>query len=1152
MNTNALKNFAREARIKLLDLVGRKMDYVLNTDTAELRGKAEQIKKLREEISKLGREQVIEKVAYTWFNRLMALRFMDANDYTNPKIVTPTEGNVIPEILQEAKAGNIEADLRIDKNRLNDLLDGRSTVSDPQTEAYKTLLIAVCNYWNTAMPFMFERISDYTELLLPDDLLSEFSIVSYIREGMTDEECKEEELIGWLYQFYIADKKDDVFEGLKKNIKITAENIPAATQLFTPRWIVRYMVENTLGKLWLTFKPNSKLREYMPYFIEAPEGNEPAPMPEGIKSVTDIRFLDPCQGSGHVLVYAFVLFTKIYEEEGYNNNEIPTLILQHNLRGIDIDDRAAQLAAFALTMKARSYYPRFLRNPIQPHVIALENVSEETIIQAVKLPISVKGKKIVAHKDLTLHLLTQADNFGSLIQIDPEEITSIQIQQGSIWQEQQQELKEQAEYLSQQYHCVVTNPPYAGARNMNEFLKSWLDVNYYAGSNDLFSAFIIRCSSMTLPKGFTGMITLHGWMFISTFSELRKWLLDSCSYNSLVHIGGNSFPSMNSQIARAVSFVFQAKQDEEIYNTVCFDLDSVKNSHGVDKDALFISRLNEKGFIIKDFQKFQKVQSNTFLYSISDNLLNIFINNDTIGKLAKPKQGLATGDNGRFVRFWYEVSYKTQYKSSNDQSKWYNYNKGGDYRKWYGNNQFVVNWENDGFAIRNNLDKNGKPRSAIRNPSFYFKPGITYSLIGNTSFCARKYYEGHLFDVGGSGLFVNNELEMLLLGIANSVVGSYLLSKLNPTINFQVGDIANIPIVIPPENIKLEIEKLVKENIEIAKEESSFWEDNYEFKGYNNLNNHEKSQEFFVDITNYAIKQIQTLFNNEQLLNSIFINLYSIENGAGLTESLTINLYGLWKKENRDIVIDKNDILLNCILNFVSYSVGCINGRYCIDKPGIILANQGETIEDFLNHIPCPSFIPDEDNIVPVLDGEWFTDDIVGRFKEFLKVSFGEEHFTENLKFLEDTLGKDIRKYFVKDFYNDHIKRYKKRPIYWMFSSPKGSFKALIYMHRYRPDTVSTLLNDYLRAFISKLEARKQNCTGISITESASARERTQAAKEIVSIDTMLKELKDYEKKLFEVAAQKIEIDLDDGVKVNYQKFKDVLIPIKGLEKEEE
>ncbi|WP_159471208.1 BREX-1 system adenine-specific DNA-methyltransferase PglX [Dyadobacter sp. 3J3] len=1130
------------------------MEFVLSQDTAGLRGKEKEIAQLRKKIEQVGRMQLVENVAYTWFNRLMALRFMDANGYTIPKVVTPLEGMSNPEILQNALAGHIEPELKLDRKRLDDLLDGRTATADAHTEAYKMLLIAVCNQLFTVMPFMFERISDYTELLLPDDLLSEYSIVTDIRNGMTDEDCKQEEIIGWLYQFYIADKKDSVFAGLKKKIKITPENIPAATQLFTPRWIVRYMVENTLGKLWLTLKPDSKLREHMPYYIEAPEENAPAPLPEGINGVTDITFLDPCQGSGHVLVYAFDLFTKIYEEEGFNTNEIPALILQNNLFGIDIDERAAQLAAFALTMKARAYYTRFLRKPVQPHVIALENVTEDTIRQAVKLPVTINGKSIVTHNELSLYQLTQADNFGSLITIEPEEIKAIETKEGDLFlQEQPLKLKLQAEFLSKKYHCVVTNPPYTGARNMNDNLKAWLDFNYSEGANDLFSAFIMRCSSLTHEMGLTGMITLHGWMFISTFSELRKWALENLSFKSLVHVGGNSFPSMNSQIARAVSFIFKIQNKTNNGTTICFDLDSIKNSHSVDKESLFKKKREEDDCLIKDFEKFKNVQSNTILYSISDSLLEIFINNKTIGLLAKPRQGLATADNDQFVRFWSEVSFKKQYISNQATNKWYCYNKGGDFRKWYGNNQFVVNWENDGFQIKHNFDSKGKLRSRPQNSDFYFKQGLTYSLIGNTSFCARKYYEGHLFDVGGSGLFVSREIEMLLLGLINSAVGSYLLSKLNPTINFQVGDIANIPVVIPTEGIKSKIEALVQTNIQIAKEESTYWEENYEFTGLIELVEKNLTiSDYFSDKVKSVVAHIQNLYDGEKELNSTFTNLYSIPNESGLADSVTINLYGLWKSADGIIQVNDEEILLKCIQNFISYSVGNLFGRYSLDKPGLILANAGDTLPDFLQQIPNPAFMPDEENIVPVLDGEWFTDDVVGRFKVFLKAAFGEEHFEENLRFIEDTLGKDIRKYFVRDFYNDHIKRYKKRPIYWMFSSGKGHFKALIYMHRYQPDLCSMLLNDYLQAFITKLEAARQTQTQLSLREDIAPREKITAQKEIDKIDVILKDCREYEKTLFTLATQKISMDLDDGVKVNYQKFKSVLVLIKGLEKEEE
>lgn len=1155
MDTNRLKRFAKEARIKLLQQIGLKLEYVLGHDSAELRGRESELKQLQAEINRVGKAQVINTVAYTWFNRLMALRFMDANGYNIPKAVTPATGMSMPEILQHAQAGSIDSDLKVDRDRIRELLTGRATSKDTHGEVYRILLVATCNYWHTAMPYIFEKISDYTELLLPDDLLSHYSIVTDIRDGMTDEDCLEEELIGWLYQFYISDKKDEVFEKLKKNVKITPENIPAATQLFTPHWIVRYMVENTLGKLWMTIRPDSKLRDHMPYYIESPEGNSPAPIPEdllasGNSPLTSIRLLDPCLGSGHVLVYAFSLFYKIYEEEGYNSNEIPGLILANNLFGIDIDERAVQLASFALAMKARSYYNRYLRKPVQPHVIALENIKEEAIQEAIKLPLRVNGKRIERHKDLSLYLLTQADNFGSLIQIEPEEIAALKIIPG-IWQNQQEKLIEQANYLSNKYHCVVTNPPYAGARNMNGTLKAWLETYYSEGSKDLFAAFIIRCRNLTIKNGLTGMITLHGWMFISTFTEMRNWLLSNCSFDSLIHIGGNSFPSMNSQVARAVTFILNINNDS--IQTPCFDLDSIKNSHSVNKEELFLQKLTSREIIIKRFARFKEVQSFTFLYSVSDSLLGIFINNQTIGQIAKPRQGLATGDNGRFVRYWYETSFAKEFHYKNEPSKWYPYNKGGDFRKWYGNNQFIVNWENDGIEIKNNFDSLGNLRSRPQNSGFYFREGLTYSLIGNTSFCARKYYKGHLFDVGGSGLFADKNLEMLLLGLVNSAVGSYLLSKLNPTINFQVGDISNIPVVIPSSDVKSKIDSISTINIEISKEESGFWEENVEFLSLQNIDNSRncKIEDLLYRISNYCVSRINELYGNEVLLNSIFSKLYTIES-VDLAESLTINLYGLWKSESNFIPINNSKIDTEVLLNLISYSIGCIMGRFSLDKPGLILASQGEGIVDYSKQIRNPSFEPDEDNIIPFLEGEYFTDDVVGKFRTWLKVAFGEDNFEQNIKFVEESIEKDIRKYFVKDFYTDHIKRYKKRPIYWMFSSPKGHFKALIYMHRYKSDLCSVMLDKYLQPFINKLEANQKHQIQIGLREDISVRDKTRAIQEADRIELMLKDCREYAKTLYSIATQRIEIDLDDGVKVNYQKFKEVLVPIKGLEKDEE
>ncbi len=1146
MNTNNLKRFAREARIKLLDQVGRKLEFVLsNSDPVFIDTNASQIQSLKNKIQAQGKEQVIDTVAYTWFNRLMALRFMDANGYTSPKVVTPVVGKS-PEILQNALSGQIDENLKINRQRLNDLLDGKVVISDAQTEAYKMLLIASCNQWHTAMPFMFERISDYTELLLPDDLLSENSIITDIRNGMSDEDCGQEELIGWLYQFYIADKKDDVFEGLKKNIKITAENIPAATQLFTPRWIVRYMVENTIGKLWLTLKPNSKIRQFMPYYIEAPEGNAPAPLPEGIKGVTDITFLDPCQGSGHVLVYAFDLFTKIYEEEGYNTNEIPSLILEHNLFGIDIDERAAQLAAFALTMKARSYFSRFLRKPVQPHVIALENVSDETIRQSVKLPITINGIKISDHKELSLNLLTQADNLGSLIQIAPEEVKAIQIKEGSIWQEQQQNLKEQAEYLNRQYHCVVTNPPYMGAKGMNVLLKSFVEINYAKGKTDLMACFIERCLAFNLKNGKSAIINQHSWMFLSSYEGLRPHLIENAQFETMLHLGPRTFPEIAGEVVQNVAFTFgnyKPIQNGIFIRLTDFDSPTLKE----EKTKEAIEHHNCNWFFISNQLDFEIIPGSPIGYWMSSKLRKLFFDNKKLSDIASPRKGNSTSNNSRYLRFWPEVQFKKSgfnYKSVeefiNDGKRWLPYNKGGGTRKWYGYNEFLIDWKDNGKEIRE------IPTSVVTNEIFYMKPGLTWSTVSSRGFGVRYFDSGYIFDNGGCCLFNIENNRDYLAGLMNSKLFPNILGQLNPTLNFQSGEVSKFPVIETAINNISSINNFI-----ISKEEWDSHETSWDFQ-LNDLIKQKQSlvKNAFDSFKKYWSNKFFELHRNEEELNRQFIEIYGLQDE--LNPDVPLDEITILQEEskimNGELFIDPVPVLIQLL----SYSIGCKFGRYSLDKPSLILANQGETLQDFLKQVPNPSFMPDEDNIIPVLEGEWFNDDIVGRFKVFLKAAFGEEHFEENLRYIEDTISKDIRKYFVKDFYNDHIKRYKKRPIYWMFSSPKGHFKALIYMHRYTPDLCSKMLTDYLQSYIHKMEAAQQNKIAESLREDLPARDKTAATKEADRYSAMIKDCKEYAQTLYAVATKKITIDLDDGVKVNYQKFKEVLVPIKGLEKDEE
>jgi len=1156
MNTNSLKSFAAEARIKLIDQVSRKLEFVLTHDTAELRGKQTEIAQLNDKIKHTSREQVIETVAYTWFNRLMGLRFMDANGYTLPKVITPLPGMSNPEILQNALAGHIEADLHLDRQRLNDLLDGRTASADAHTEAYKMLIVAACNQWYAAMPFMFERISDYTELLLPDDLLSDYSIVADIRNGMTDEDCQQEEILGWLYQFYISDKKDQVFKALSKNVKITAENIPAATQLFTPRWIVRYMVENTLGKLWLTLKPNSKLRDHMPYYIETPSGNTPSPLPDGIKGITDITFLDPCQGSGHVLVYAFDLFTKIYEEEGYNTNEIPALILQNNLFGIDIDPRAAQLAAFALSMKARNYYSRFLRKPIQPHVIALENVSLETIEQSINLPIVVEGKKIENYSDLSLNLLTQANNLGSLIQLKQEEVSAIQIQTGSMWQEQQKILKQQAEFLSTKYHCVVTNPPYMGGKGMNAELKIFVENNFKRGKSDLMACFMERCLNYNPTNGKTGMINQHSWMFLSSYEELRPFLIENAQFESMLHLGARTFPEIGGEVVQNAAFVLG--NYKPIDKGVFIRLTDFGNAQLKDDKTLeAIQNPNCGWFFTANQNGFEKIPGSPIGYWLSDKAIESF-ESKNISTLGTSSPGVRTGRDSIFIRFWFEVqSSKLRTNSLNESdlkspiSTWYPLTRGGEFRKWYGNLLFVIEAGNSFNRVKEICHD-----YRLRESIYYFKEGITWTMITNKpSF--RISPNGVLFGNGGPVLFIENR--EYIIGFLNSKVSQSILQLLNPTMNITKSDIDKLPLIF---NSNFN-NSYTLSNINISKKDWDSRETSWDFK-QNELIKQE-TESIKVAFENYKKEwsdKFYELHRNEEELNRQFIEIYGLQDE--LTPDVPLEEITILQEEGKIVDGQLEIQTAPVMLQLISYAVGCMFGRYSLDKPGLILANQGDTVEDYNRIIgegalqSPPSgdlggFVPDSDNIIPVLDGEWFTDDIVGRFREFIKVAFSAEQLNENVGFIEDNIpAKDIRRYFVKDFYNDHIKRYKKRPIYWMFSSPKGHFKALIFMHRYQPDTCSVLLNDYLQPFISKLESAKQTQTMLSLREDLSPRDKVAASKEIDTLQKMIDDCKTYERTLFTLATQKISMDLDDGVKVNYQKFKVVLIPIKGLEKEEE
>jgi len=1169
METAKLKKFAQFARRSLREQVSAKLKLVLAENSAARRERAEAVKKLEEAIRGHSKEQVVERVAYIWFNRFCALRFMDVNRYTRIGVVSPAEGQFQPEILAEAKMGHIDDEVVSEKTRqkIFALLDGKAPSRDPQGEAYRLLVVAACNFWNKAMPFLFQRINDYTELLMPDDLLSGNSILAYTREAMTPDACEDVEVIGWLYQFYISEKKDEVFDGLKKNKKITPENIPAATQLFTPHWIVRYLVENSLGRLWLLNRPNSKIFQKMkdsgePCYYIKPEQAETDFL--RITKPEEIKICDPACGSGHMLTYAFDLLYAIYEEEGYEPAEIPEKILTHNLYGIEIDERAGELAAFALTMKARAKQRRFFNKGVKPNICVLENVHFDE--GELKSYMDFVGRDLfTAPLQTTLRQFEEADNFGSLIRPDVTDVDGMlrilesknvsgQLFISMTHQKVLQALR-QAEYLSPKYHVVIANPPYMGSGGMNGRLKTWVKDKYPNSKSDLFAIFIERNLKLSSPRGLIAMITMQSWMFISSFELVRTRVLAQNAILSLAHLGSRAFDSIGGEVVSTTAFVLWNQSCPEYIGEYLRLVDG--NSEAEKETAIRVAIKNPDcgWFFRASVADFKKIPGSPIAYWATPKVLSLFDAEKTLRDYGvNPATGLQTGDNKLFIRCWYEVS------GHKRGSKWFALNDGGDVRKWYGNFISCINWENDGQSIREHKS------SVIRNSQYYFREGATWNRISSALFAIRYLPEGFIFDQAGDSLFADEPEDLfLMIGFLNSSIGFSVMKIICPTLNTTAGSLELFPY---PQRGKLEllkIKSLVAELIKMTSSDWNFFETSWDFTSLPLLDHgyrqptlkatYQKLRAHWREMT----LEMQRL---EQENNRIFIDAYGLQDEltpeVPLSEiTLTCNphyRYGNDKSEDELEAL----LLADTMRELVSYAVGCMFGRYALDKPGLILANQGETIEDYLKRVPDPSFPADDDNVIPMLDGDWFTDDIAERFRKFLRVAFGEEHYEANLRFVEKALGKngkarDMRDYFLKDFYSDHVKRYKKRPIYWLFSSPKGSFNALIYMHRYRPDTVSVVLNDYLREFRTKLTSHKNHLEAVSISASSSQGEKTKALKEIEKITKMIVEMEEYEREvLYPLATEQVEIDLDDGVKVNYPKLGVALKKIVGLDAKED
>ena len=1214
MNTSKLQGFAAEARRSLMAAVSAQVDAALVPNSVIQVDYPQTFDFLKTEIrehggGKQGRDHVAEKYAYRWFNRIVAFRYMDVHGFTVTPVVSAADMrnvNGLPEVLAAAKRGEYDesvfeasgtdnANLR---NTVEALFDGSTQSDDPQGQAYGLLLQAECRYWNQFMPFMFENTNSIRgkldELLMPADLLAEGSVLRQAIEVMTPEDCEDVEIIGWLYQFYIAERKDEVFEGFKKSKKAGADEIPAATQLFTPDWIVRYLVQNTVGRLWMQSHPTCQLYKTWEYYIQ-PTDAPSVISSEGVAEVEksaltittpeDLTVCDPACGSGHMLTYAFDLLYQIYEDEGYSPSEIPGLILKHNLFGMEIDERAASLAAFALTMKARAKSRRFFRpgKQVQPNIqlIAKESFTPDEVDELNEL----YG---VTFDDDVWNTYANADITGSLIQPPVELTTLCRSEQNETTPSRHSERSDsgveeshlitatvlldrarrvffQTSYLSRKYAAVVANPPYMGSKNMSNDLKRYVQDHYEDGKADLFAAFMYRCLNLVPKTGRLGFMSPYVWMFISSYEPLRKRFIQQEHISSLIQLEYSGFDGATvpictfviqrgcftekSSFIRLSDFVGAKQQapraleiitahNAELTATPCVHANMVKHFYSVSQ------------------QEFAQIPGSPIAYWLPKALIEVFnkkiakgVSGDTLSDISDVAQGITTGDNARFLRFWWESSYtKVQFDRTSlaekPQSRWVPCDKGGDYRKWFGNNEFIADWLDNGFALFS------FPGSTPRNKDITFKASIACSKITSGQPSFRKHTSGFSFSDAAVALTDCAFLPELHCFL-NSTTALTIMQALSPTLNFEVGQIRSLPVLFGHNPNWKQVEESL---VGVSKSDWDSYETSWDFQRFvlmeevaDNTALHDASLQDIVAVflehwATVSEEQRQREIRNNELVADAYGVRDEVPCNVPL-ERVSLKRNAAFAYPNKSEAERRELATLDVVKELISYAVGCMFGRYSLDKPGLILASQGETIDDFRAQVPSPSFEPDADNVIPVTEVDCFEDDIVSRFRRFLEVAFGKEHLTENVVFIEQELGKSLRKYFVNDFYNDHIKTYKNRPIYWQYSSRtdnKGAFKALVYLHRYTSKTTNTAL-EYLRDFTMR------------IADQATQLEKSDRAKDKREAERLRKavlECKEYEDNvLYPLATRNLQMDLDDGVLVNYLRMDKALRVIPALER---
>ena len=1166
MNKNAIKKFATEARRELISRVGqRALRYgisdkeVGNPNDDSVGGyllsstEKKQRAALIEQIKEKGYKQVMEEVAYTWFNRFSALRFMEVNNYlpSHVRVFTDEDNNFKPQILTEAIHLNLDG---LDMEKVYAYKE-----ADQTEELYKYLLIVQCNALNKILPGMFQKISDYTELLLPDNLLREGSVIEQMITCIDEDDWKDAvQIIGWLYQYYNSEKKDEVFVALKKNVKITKENIPAATQLFTPDWIVRYMVENSLGRLWIEGHPNDELKSEWKYYLN--EAEQEADVQAQLDQIRkeyatitpeQIKCIDPCCGSGHILAYMFDVLVQIYEAYGFTNREAVASIVENNLYGLDIDDRAAQLAYFAVMMKARQYDRRFFIRGIQPHVYG---IAESNHVDGFTQDYFCNGDaKLIEAMKTIIEELHDAKEYGSIITVSQQDWDALYARfaktEEDIHISREAALRgllplvQVAEAIAQKYDVVVTNPPYMGASNMNPKLNDFIKQNYADYKSDFFSAFVIHCSEMVKKSGYCGFFTPYVWLFIQSYEKMRNYLYTQATIETLIQFEYSAFEEATVPVC---TFAFQ---NRHVQKKGCYlRLVDFRGGMEVQRQKTLEAITNHDcGFYYEQStDNFSKIPGSPVAYWVSPKMLEAF---ETGNKFAgETKKGILTGDNNTYLRLWHEInknkmalavySHEEMIRSG---LKWFSVTSGGEKRRWYGNFDTVVNLENDGADIKAHV-KNFR----LRDPQYYMLEAITWTEISSGIFTCRYVPSGILFGNGGPVSFFFNGKLKYHLALLNSNVAMEILRYLAPTINYGPEQINRIPIVYDHE---VRVNEVTNECVMISKTDWDSFETSWDFQchpllqyaaftpqmvaqeeanGYLATNSIADAYRNWEQACDERFNQLKA---NEEELNCIFIDVY------GLRDELTPEV------EDKDVTVRKADLQRD-IKSFISYAVGCMFGRYSLDVDGLAYAGGEWDTSKYT------TFEPDKDNIIPICDDEYFEDDIVGRFVKFVEVVYGKDTLDENLKFIADALGgkgrpkEVIRNYFLNGFYADHCKMYQKRPIYWMFDSgKKNGFKCLIYMHRYQSDSIARIRTDYVheqqaryRTAIAGLENRIVN---------ASTSEKVKLNKQLKTLNDQATEIHEYEEKIHHLADQMISIDLDDGVKKNYEIFKDVLAKIK-------